>query len=250
MRSSYRNWIITTVLSGAVLVGVTIFAEEKKGDETKAETKGEQVAAIVEDLGLAAQLAAFGRGEFNDLTGLKDFKSPDALVAAGGMTLRAYKETAGQIKANPAEVQENGKAVSAEGAPMSLDAEAEALFDEARVLATDKAAVEAKIKQAKLVTARGAAGGPQVINRTIRTGKTHTLHIAFEPNSRASVTMRGTSMTQFEVIGQGGNLMWHSKGAAGTYTWHTAKGNGSDRNITVKIINNSGPPVAYTVFTN
>lgn len=245
MKTTRQNWMVAIVMSGAMLLGQTAFAQKKAAEPNA----GDQVADVVEDLGLAAQLAAFGRGELNDITGLKDFTSPEALVAAGGLTLRAHKETAGQVKASSAKVVEDGSPVAAEGDAPSLEAEAEELFDQARELATDKAAIEARIKQAKLIPARGASGGPQVINRTIKTGKTHELHIGFESNARASVSMRSTGKTQFEVVGPGGKVFWHSKGNFGTYHWHTG-GKGGVRDITVKVINKGGPPVAYTVTTN
>lgn len=243
MKSLSKSWLMAVVVSGALMACVT--ASAQKGAKS---SDGQQVADVVEELGIAAQLAAFGRGELNDLTGLKDFTSAEALVAAGGITLRAHKETAGQLKASEAQVTEDGKDIAAEGKPASLEAEAEALFDEARLLAKDKTALEAKIKEAKMITARGATGGPRVISRTVNTGKTHSLHIGFEPNSRAMVTMRGTGRTQFEVVGNGGNTLWHSKGSWGVFSWHTGKG--GERNITVKVINKGGPPVAYSVITN
>lgn len=207
-------------------------------------------ADAVADLGIAAQLAAFGRGELNGTTGLKDFKSPEALVAAGAILLRVHKQTGGKLRFSDAMVMdEDGKGVPAEGSPTSLGDEAEALFDEARALPTkDKAALEAQIKQAHASPDRGAIAGPQVINRTVKSGKTHKIHIAFEPNSPAAVTMRGSGKTQFEVLGKGGNVLWHSMGAWGYYNWHTGRGGVKD--ITVKVINNAGPPVAYSVTTN
>lgn len=60
--------------------------------------------------------------------------------------------------------------------------------------------------------------------------------------------MRSTGQTQFEVLGHGDNVLWHSKGSRGFYNWHT--GRGGLRDITVKVINAGGPPVAYTMVTN
>lgn len=213
-------------------------------------TEAEKSADLVEELATAAQLTAFGRGELADSTGLKDFKSPEALVAAGAIYLRAHKATGGKVKPSEAKVEDgDGKAVAEEGAAPSFAEDAEALFDEARALPSkDKAGLEALIKQAKSVESRGATGGPRVINRTIKTGKVHTMHIPFDPNSPASVTMRGTSTTQFEVVGPAGKVLWHSKGSWGFYNWHTGRGGVKD--ITIKVINKGGPPVAYTVTTN
>ena len=242
LKQKYR--LLCMVATMIVLVPVTGWAQKKK----EANQEAEQICSIVEDVGLAAQLAAYGRGELNEVTGLKDFKSAEALVAAGGLTLRLHKETAGQVKLSKATVKEDDKDVPAEGAAPSFEADAEALFDEARAMATDKAAVEALIKEAKAITARGAVGGPQVINRTVKSGKTHTLHVEFEPNSRAVVAMRGTGTTQFEVVGPNGKVLWHSKGSFGTYQWHT--GRGGNKDVTIKVVNRGGPPVSYNVTTN
>jgi hypothetical protein len=212
--------------------------------------EAENSADLVEELATAAQLTAFGRGELAEATGLKDLKSPEALVAAGAIYLRAHKATGGKFKPSDAKVEDgDGKAVAEDGKAPSLSEEAEALFDEARALATkDPAGLEALIKQAKAVESRGATGGPRVINRTLKSGNTHTLHIAFDPNSPASIAMRSTGKTQFEVVGPKGAVLWHSKGNWGFYNFHT--GRGGQKDITVKVINKGGPAVAYTVTTN
>lgn len=241
----HTKWLTTVLVAALVSSSYQVFAQPAAEP-----TEAERSADLVEELATAAQLAAFGRGELAAVTGLKDFKSPEALVAAGAIYLRAHKATGGKLKPSDAKVEDgDGNAVAAGAAPTPFAEEAEALFDEARALPSkDKAAVEALIKQAKSVESRGATGGPRVINRTINTGKTHNIHIAFDPNSPASVTMRGTGTTQFEVIGNKGKVLWHSKGTWGFYNWHPGRGGLKD--ITVRVINNGGPPVAYTVTTN
>jgi len=244
MKTSNRNWILASLLSCTLSLGGSLSAEDNAPP-----SDADGVADVVQDLGLAAQLVAYGRGELNDLTGLKDFKSPEALVAAGGITLRAHKETAGKIKPSDAEVTEDGKKVEEKEIATSLESDADALFSEAWEMATDKKAIEGSIKQAKLITSRGAVGGPRVINRTINSGKTQNIKIEFESNSSASVAMRGTGKTKFEVIGANGKVLWHSQGSFGTYTWHVG-GKNARRDITVRVINSKGPQVAYTVITN
>lgn len=243
---SGKHWGLVAVLfAGVFSSGTVVFAQAPVEP-----TEAEKSADLVEELATAAQLTAFGRGELADATGLKDFKSPEALVAAGAIYLRAHKATGGKVKASDAKIEDSdGKAVAEEGAAPSFADDAEALFDEARALATkNSAAVEALIKQAKTVESRGATGGPRVINRTVKSGKNHTIHIQFDANSPASVNMRGTGTTQFEVLGPAGKVLWHSKGSWGFYNWHTGRGGVKD--ITVKVINRGGPPVAYTVTTN
>ncbi len=240
-----KKWLAAAMV--AVLLSSSTVAFTQGTTEA---TEGEKSADLVEELATAAQLAAFGRGELADATGLKDFKSPEALVAAGAIYLRAHKATGGKIIPSEAKVMDtDGKAVVEEGQAPNLAEEAEALFDEARALPTkDAAALEALIKQATSVESRGAISGPRVINRKIQTGKTHNIEIAFAPNSPASVTMRSSGKTQFEVIGNGGKTLWHSKGTWGFYNWHP--GRGGLKNVTVRVINKGGPPVAYNVTTN
>lgn len=236
-------WLVAFVGLALVLPGS---ARSDSGDAAGVDEK----AQVLDDLELAAQLTAFGRGELGDATGLKDVKSPEALVAAGGILLRVHKRTGGKMPPLKAEVtDESGMAVAADGDDSSLEEQAEALFDEARALATGNSkAIEAVIKQAKLVPERGAVGGPRVITRKIGSGKVHTLRIDFESQQFAKVHMQGTGVTQFEVVGQGGKVLWHSKGNWGFYNW-TPVGRDS-RSITIKVINKGGPPVMYSVRTN
>jgi hypothetical protein len=239
-----------SLMAAAMLAALTIHSPAAFAQDKAKPTAAENSADLVEDLATAAQLTAFGRGELAEATGLKSLKSPEALVAAGAIYLRAHKATGGKVKPSDAKVEDgDGKAVAEDGPAPSMAEEAEALFDEARALATkDPAALEALIKEAKAVESRGATGGPRVINRTIKSGHTHTLHIAFDANSPARVTMRRTGKTQFEVVGPKGAVLWHSKGNWGFYNFHT--GRGGQKDITVKVINKGGPPVAYIVTTN
>lgn len=248
MLVSRTGWLAAVVAGCVLFSGTAAWAQ--KAEAAAERTDAEKTADVVEQVALAAELAAFGRGEMAEATGLKDFKSAEALVAAGGILLRVHKQTAGKVKASDAKVtDDNGAAVAADGAANSFGAEAEALFDEARALAKDKTTIEAQIKQASLVPERGAVGGPRVINRTIQSGRKHVINIPFEANSPASVSMRGTSTTQFEVVGPRGNVLWHSKGAWGYYNWNVGRG-GGEKDITVRVINKGGPPVAYTITTN
>jgi hypothetical protein len=245
-----KRWLVAAVMAGSL--GTNLIAEaQPKAAATDGEiAAAESTAKLVEELGTAAQLAAFGRGEMADVTGLKGFKSPEALVAAGSIYLRAHKATGGKVQPSDAKVMEDGKAVSEEAQAPSMADDAEALFDEARALATTNgAAIEALIKQAKSVESRGAVGGPRTITRTIKTGKTHNIDLTFDVRSPASVTMRGTGTTQFEVLNSRGKVMWHSKGTWGFYNWHPGNG-GGEKNVTVRVINGGGPPVSYTVTTN
>ena len=77
-------------------------------------------------------------------------------------------------------------------------------------------------KQPKAIEYCGSTGGPRVINRTFKTDKTHNVQIAFDSNSSASVTIRGTGATQLEVIDPARRV--HSKGTWSFSDWHTALG--------------------------
>lgn len=231
-------------------LGLTLLVPGSGWSETGTSTGSDEKMQVLDDLELASHLTAFGRGELGDVTGVKGVKSADALVAAGGILLRIHKQTGGKMQPLKADVtDEAGKSVAAEGDQPSYEEQAEALFDEARGAApANAAAIEAAIKQAKLVPERGAVGGPRSITRRIGTGKVHTIHIEFESQQFAKVQMQGTGVTQFEVVGQGGKTLWHSKGNYGFYHW-TPVGKDS-RSITVKVVNKGGPPVNYSVLTN
>lgn len=247
MLISRTGWL-AAVTAACVMFSSAAALAQKTVEPSAEKTEAEKTGEIVERVALAAELTAFGRGELADATGLKDFKSPEALVAAGGILLRIHKQTGGKVSASDAKVTEGDLAVVAEGPANSFGHEAEALFDEARGLAKDKAAIEAQIKQASLVPERGAIGGPKVITRTVKSGKTQHVDLAFEPNSPASISMRGTGKVQFEVIGPGGKVLWHSQGSWGFYNFNT--GRNAERGIKIKVINGGGPPVAYTITTN
>ena len=238
------------VATCGMLWGATAWAQ-KPADKPAEKSEAEKTADVVEQLALAAELTAFGRGELADATGVKDFKSPEALVAAGGILLRAHKHTGGKVTPSDAKVMDDdGKPIAEEGgAEESLADEAEALFDEARALPSkDKAALEAQIKQAQTVPERAVVVGPRVVKRVITTGKPHTVHMGFGKNSPAAVTVRGTGRTHFEVHGKGGNVLWHSRGPHGVYKWHPAHGGVHD--VKVKVFNKGGPAVKYKVFAN
>lgn len=258
MSMSRTGWLAAVVATCLVFSGATAWAQ--KADEKKTEKKAEKAvemsdaektAEVVEQLGLAAELTAFGRGELADSTGVKGVMSPEALVAAGGILLRVHKQTGGKVSPSDAKVMdEDGQAVAEDGeATESLADEAAALFDEARALPTkDKAALEAQIRQAQTVPERGVVVGPRVVNRVITTNKVHTVHMGFRPNAPAAVTVRSTGRTHFEVVGKGGGVVWHSKGPNGVYNWHPA--HGGQKDVKLRVINKGGPAVKYKVFAN
>src|SRR5205814_1229889 len=104
-------------------------------DKTKLEDATRRADAI-SDLVVASNLAAFGRGDNGELTGLKGVKSPEALVAAGSILIRVHKMTEGKTETPDIKpTDKDGKPVKAdEVKTASYEAQAEALFDEARGL--------------------------------------------------------------------------------------------------------------------
>jgi hypothetical protein len=243
-----RIRFLAVAVAGCMLFSAATACGQQTGAakvEGKVESAEEETSDVVEQIALAAELAAFGRGELAEATGLKDFKSPEALVAAGGILLRIHKQSGGKNTPADAKVlDEEGKAVAEEsGATESLADEAAALFDEARALPSkDKAALEAQIKQAQTVTTRAGGLGPRVVSRTIVTGKAHTVHMAVRPHAPA-VVVHGTGRTHFQAIGPGGKVVWHSHGPRGVY--HP----GGAKDVTVKVFNN-GPVAKYKVIGN
>ncbi|QDU28369.1 hypothetical protein ETAA8_34690 [Anatilimnocola aggregata] len=236
MLLSRTSWLASVVAGCLLFSGTTASGQQTEADET---------SNVVEQIALAAELTAFGRGELTDATGVKDFKSAEALVAAGGILLRIHKQSGGKMAPSDATVMDqDGKAVAEEsGAAESLADEAAALFDEARALPSkDKAALEAQIKQAQTVTARAGGLGPRVVSRTIVTGHAHTVRMAVRPNAPA-VVVHGTAKTHFQAIGPGGKVIWHSHGPRGIY--HP----GGAKDVTLKVFNH-GPVTKYKVIGN
>jgi hypothetical protein len=239
MLLSRTRWLmVVSVACGLSLSGPA------RSQQTAEPTADERSAEVVESLALAAELTAFGRGEFADATGLKDFKSAESLVAAGGILLRIHKQTGGKAAPGDATVSdEQGKEVAEiSGDVQSLADEAAALFDEARALPVkDQAALEALIKQAQTVTARAGGVGVRVVTRTIGPGHAHTIRLAPKPNT--VIAVQGAGRTHFQAIGPGGNVVWHSHGPRGVY-------NGPGKDVTLKVINKDGPVAKYKVFAN
>lgn len=239
MNVSHFRWMTVFGVVCTCLLGGRAWAQK-----TAEQNAVDPSAEMVESFALAAELTAFGRGEYADSTGLKDFKSPESLIAAGGILLRIHQQTGGKIAATDAKVvDEQGKEIAENtGDGQSLAEEAAALFDEARALPTkDKAALEALIKQAQTVTARGGGVGVKVVSRGIATGHAHTIHMAVKPN--AVVAVHGTGKTHFQAIGPGGHVVWHSHGPRGIYS-------GVHKDVTLKVINPSGATAKYKVFSN
>lgn len=250
-----RFAMMSAVLVGsALLVAVQAPADEPKGkaDTEKLARRGAGVA----ELATAARLIAFGRGEMADKTGLKNYKSPESLVAAGGILLRVNSAIGGKIETPDLKpTDENGKPVEAEAAKVAnLEEEAKGLFDEARAMVAgnkDRAAsLEALIKEASTFETRGAVGSPRAISRTIRSGAVHVWRIPFVTRSMATVTFRSTGRSElhFAIEDQPGATIFSRNGTSASHSWLT--GGPGPRNTTVRVRNVGRFPTTYTVYTN
>jgi hypothetical protein len=251
------------MIAASIVAGGSIFALAQAADPPKPAPVDAQETKKVEavnSLSTASQLASFGRGELDSETGLKGFKSPEALVSAGGILLRANNAFGGKVEALDAKpTDEAGKAIDSKTEKVnSLSDEANALFDEARALvAGDKkksAEIEALIKQAQKIDtleSRGAVGYPRALQGTLAPGANHWYKIPFVPGLPASVAMRstGTSRLRFVVTGPGGNQLFSLVGPTAYYNWMVNRDN-QPRMITITITNTGKNVAAYQLFTN
>lgn len=250
-----RLFAVGTVLTAGLLAAMVQAGDAPRGgrkDDAEARR-----AEVVGELAQAARLAAFGRGEMAEETGLTGFKSPEALVSAGGILLRANASFGGKM--DPLGIDptdEAGKPIKAEDAKLpGLKAEAEALFDEARALAAGDrakaAAIEALIKEASTFESRGAVGFPRSVQKAIPPGGHHWYKIPFVPGAPAAIAIRstGNSKLQFEILNNAGGRMFNLKGAFAQYQWMPARGK-EPKMITVNIYNIGTNPTAYQMVTN
>lgn len=242
----------------ACILGLVVPSSAQPPNTDDKQKAGDRADAI-NDLVLAANLAAFGRGETGDLTGLKKtiVKSPEALVAAGGILMRIHKLTEGKIETPDLKpTDKDGKPITGDVVKaVDYKTQAEALFDEARALAgKDKAkAIEALIKEAQTQEVRGAVGSPRIISRNIAPGANHSWKIPFVAGAPAaiSITSTGQSRLQMEIVNDGGGQLLNVRGTNSNYSWTTAATkDGHPRTITVNVTNTGNNPTSYTINTN
>jgi len=251
--------IRSRLLTIAAMVAMTGSAWAADDKEKEAAEAAAHQAEVVASLSQAAELTAFGRGDYAAATGLKGFKSPEALVAAGGILLRADKAT--EMKSLEADVvatNAQGKPVKSEASKaVSLKDQANALFDEARAMvAEDKsrtAGIESLIKQASTITeSRGSVGGARTITRTLNPGETHTVKIGFIGGQSAvvSMTANGPPNLQFDITHVGGTNLFSLKGKTAAYTWTPVKDANNVRYFNITLYNPGKNPSTYTLVTN
>lgn len=239
------------VAAVAVLVsGVgSVSGQNKAAPDEKAAAA---TANLVSDLGLAAQLAEFGRGGLNERDGLSTkTPAPEALVAAGALLLRTHKLTGGKMGTIADAPKEGGKAAPA----VPLDKQAEALFDEARAAAgTNSKAVEALIEAAmKRDYDRGSVNGPSTTTRTLNPGETHTFNFNFYVGQPAAVAMTSTgpARIQFDLVHAGnGQSLLSIRGHNANYNWTPIRAKDNVRSFTVTLNNTGARPTTYTLTKN
>jgi hypothetical protein len=242
------------LVGGFLLVAVQAPAQQPKGKDD-AEKTAKRGAAVAE-LATASQLIAFGRGEMADTTGLKNFKSPESLVAAAGILLRVNGAIGGKIETPDAKpTDDKDKPVEGEALKVTgLEEEAKALFDEARAMVAGNkersATLESLIKEASASETRGAVGSPRAYSRNIGVGVTHVYRIPFVTRSPASVTFRSAARSElhFEIQDDPGAIIFSRNGTNASHSWMT--GGPGPRSITVRVRNVGRFPTSYTVLTN
>jgi hypothetical protein len=221
-------------------------------DPPKVDAAVAKQSEAIASLETAARLTTYGRGELEESTGLKGYKSPEALVAAAGIYLRAHA-VLGKLDA----INEKGE-VDASAKVVTLEDKANALIDEAEAMvAGDKAkadALKALIAQAKKVNAtesRGAVGRPRTITRVLAPGQSDTITLNFVPNQPATInyTTVGGPRQRCEIINPQGVTIYDNTAASGGHNWHTANAN-NVRAITIRLTNNGNKTHTVTVTTN
>jgi hypothetical protein len=230
----------------ALAVG-TLSAQDPPKDVIE---NAERRSKIVENLVAAHRLTAFGKGDLGEASGLKDYQSPEALIAAGGIFLRAHKE-AGAFDA----VDEKGE-VDPKGKVPDLTARANDLFQEARNLVKGNKARESEINELiaqaqKVDDKRGAVGKPRTVTRVLAPGASTDVRIGFVPHCPATVgyTTAGGGKQRCEIITPNGKTIYDNTGREGSHSWRTAADD-AKRMITIRLTNVGTAQHTVTVTTN
>ncbi len=248
---------------GLVFTGTPHAADPPKSGEPTAQelADAEGRASVVADLGTAAELTALGRGLSCEATSPKNAKSPEALVLAGGILLRAHAVTGGKTaELDVTPTDEKGKAVEAKREKLkTLKEQASDLFDEARAMAAEgndkarTAAVEAMIKREEASEpSRGAVGGPKRVGMAIAPGGTHNFKVAFVGGLPAVVAMQGNGTSNLKIVitHVGGNQLFSLKGVAARYAWVPARDKDGAKWFDMTVTNVGKAPTAYILATN
>jgi hypothetical protein len=211
-------------------------AEDPK-DESKEQKEAKDKAArrqadAVKDIGMAIQLAQYGRQE----------KAPEMLIAAA----RILRKTTPAVQGKDEPEAKGGSAEKRE--LTSLSKAAEELLDEARKMAADdKVILELADRVAKEDVTRGAIGGPRAYTHNPGDGVNLTWTVRFRPGVPASVTVRGDGVNTLRTIvrGPAGYVYDWTGWNAGT-TWVPAVWGPT----TITVINQGPGAAFYTLYHN
>ncbi len=206
-------------------------AEEKKEDPAAADKTAAAAAESVREIGMALQLAEYGRRE----------NSPEMLIAAARI-LRKIRATPGTDEPKA----EGGEAAKKPAA--SLGDLSDKLLEEARKKAgDDKAILEMADRVAKEPKGRGALGGPRSYTHAPGDGVSLTWSVRFRVGVPASVSVVGDGVNRLTTTVQGPG------GYHYTWTGHNASTSWVPGvpGFTTITVTNRGPGAAYyTMYHN
>jgi hypothetical protein len=241
---------IRLLLLGLVSVLSANLAMAQKKEQPDAQD--ERRSAAIASIAMASQLASIGRGEATEETVLgKSFKSPELLVAAGGLLMQAAGVLGNELDSitEKGEVDKKSKAVT-------LKSQAKDLFDEAIAMVAGNAdkekALQALIKKASTVEeSRGAVGRPRTITRVLAPGQSATITIPFLPAAPGTISYVsvGGARQRCEIINHRGSTIYDNTGRDGTHNFKAARDT-QPRMITVRLTNVGSATHTVTVTTN
>lgn len=235
--------LLTAGLAAAALAPLR--ADDPKADDDP--------AALVEDFATAHELAAFAKAH----------KSPEAYITAASLLLKIDALTHGKAGAPPAEMTvvgaDNKETAEAVKAGQKLSSQATAWFDDARTLGSKsnlEKEVAALITAAKArkyeapkaeeVTAKGKAGGPANLTKTINAGDTHVYKWKFEGGKTAAIGSVSGSKIHTKVVSPNGGELFALLGQKATFRWLPKQ----DGTFIIRIHNPTKTPTTYTLASN
>ena len=252
MRTVRTITLAAALCASCLLVTDRSFADEPAAPKLSAEdlAQAQVKSKAVELVGVAYQLAEIGR----------ETRSPETLVAAGGMLRRIHLQTQGKL-AEPTDkvTDEAGKELKTQtAATPSFEAEANRLFTEASDLAAEMGpqmanAVDTLIKAARerKCESRDAVGGPKAVTRVIKPGETQVYTISFYTGRPAAFSFRSTDAPLRCKLRWEGYVHFEQVVKFGQYGWvPDPKGGIAAKTYVISIHNETKRPTTYSFFAN
>ncbi len=232
MSKSIWASVVPAFLVGCLLSVAPPAAAEEKKELTGEDKTAAAAAETVREIGMAMQLADYGRKE----------KSPQMLIAAARV-LRKIHSTPGSDEPKA----EKGEA--ARQKPASLTDLSDKLLDEARKMAgDDKTVLEMADRVAKEEKTRGALGGPRSYTHAPGDGTVLSWNVRFRPGIPASVSVVGNGRNTLTTTVQGPDgyyFTWTGHNASTSWIPRPAPG------LTTITVVNDGPGACYyTMYHN